>query len=350
LPKQDSAGGGIPGVIKFADAPSATQTVDGGGMKFSWARVNLIFWGTEWGGYPPVTQQQVIDAVNRILGGPYMGPLRQYGVKGGSLAGTKTVSGSDPPQPFGSSNVSQFITGLIDDEQLPEPDEEWPGPLLHLVVMPSNRTYQPPPGGPQLNGWHSAVAWEDYDIGDIDNSNAHFGWVINKGTLNSITVPFSHELVEACTDADGSGVQVLPTSPSNWNEIGDVCNSTSAINGDLVQSYWSQSDKSCVVGADVPPPPPPPIRVRVTCVSKYFNANIKQYGISYIGGVDQSGTHVYMSRLDVLNHLFNGSSFYVVGDDGSQAEVAPQDDGHGMYIATIPDKSTRDNLLSLPHC
>ena len=81
-----------------------------------------------------------------------MGPLRHYGVKGGSLAGTKTVSGSDPPQPFGSSNVSQFITGLIDDEQLPEPDEEWPGPLLHLVVMPSSRTYQPPPGGAQLNG------------------------------------------------------------------------------------------------------------------------------------------------------------------------------------------------------
>ncbi|MGZ3630400.1 MAG: hypothetical protein ACXWPS_04365 [Ktedonobacteraceae bacterium] len=63
-----------------------------------------------------------------------------------------------------------------------------------------------------------------------------------------MTTIFSRELVESCTDPDGSGIQVTPLDPKSWHEIGDVCQGNSdMLNGVRVQAYWSQTDGNCVI-------------------------------------------------------------------------------------------------------
>jgi hypothetical protein len=79
----------------------------------------------------------------------------------------------------------------------------------------------------------------------------HFAWVTNAGNLSSLTRIISHELVESATDPEGSAfLGVAGTcSQGGWCEIGDVCSSTSTLDGVTVQSYWSNQAGACVVPA-----------------------------------------------------------------------------------------------------
>jgi Protein of unknown function (DUF3892) len=61
--------------------------------------------------------------------------------------------------------------------------------------------------------------------------------------------------------------------------------------------------------------------------------------------------------LECIREIDRGNRFFVVGADGSQADVKVfmrfSPDGHPLgrrYIATVRDESKDDNLLSLPDC
>jgi hypothetical protein len=172
-----------------------------------------------------------------------MSYLAQYGVHRGNLRGTTFVTNSEPgstenpPTPgfFSLNGVGNFIIGLIDAGTLPEPDEDWP--LVNCVVMSTNSTFT---GGANISGQNTFITWNDYDLGDVDNDPAFYLWAGNDGTLNYITSTFSHELVEICTDPNGSGIRLVGcTGPSC--QIGDVCNSwCDDVRGVRVQAYWSQ--------------------------------------------------------------------------------------------------------------
>src|SRR5262249_46335011 len=80
----------------------------------------------------------------------------------------------------------------------------------------------------------------------------HYGWTINNGPLDTLTTIFSHELIEAVTDPEGTAIQVNPRNSGpggSWNEIsdGEAMNYAYRLNGSLVQSYWSQRDGRFVV-------------------------------------------------------------------------------------------------------
>jgi hypothetical protein len=78
--------------------------------------------------------------------------------------------------------------------------------------------------------------------------NVHYAW-LTTSSLASLTTIFSHELVEACSDPEGTAITGIAgtCSQTGWCEIGDVCQSTNAVCGVTVQSYWSQEDLACVV-------------------------------------------------------------------------------------------------------
>ena len=130
-----------------------------------------------------------------------------------------------------------------------EPDDD--SQLLYCVIMPvgvNNTTSG-------FVGEHTFFTYSDYDFPfDFDNDNAHFAWVTNNGTLDSVTRIFSHELVESATDPEGSAILGTPgtCAQSGWCEIGDVCSTTGRLNGVLVQSYWSQRDGACIVPTGLP--------------------------------------------------------------------------------------------------
>src|SRR5262249_49568173 len=92
--------------------------------------------------------------------------------------------------------------------------------------------------------------YTDYSFPFTFNTR-HYAWIgdADSGNLNTITDELSHEVVEAMTDPDGDGIQVLPRNNTDWNEIGDneAAEYHALINGYIVQSYWSLQDGAFAV-------------------------------------------------------------------------------------------------------
>ena len=224
------------------DAPATTTTSNGGGATIANVSLQLLFWGSSWNSNPsPIGQ--VVNAVNSILQGPYLSGLAQYFVAGGSLQGAWIVTGRDPNNLFSDDDVHSIISDLIDQGSFPEPDDPG-GRNLYMFILPANFR-----SNTIFTGEHMYDT--DFDFpGDSDKT--WFGWVTHNGTLDSLTPIFSHELVEACTDPEGDGVQVDPRNDTDWHEIGDVCCSNARVDGILVQSYWSDRDLACIVPTALP--------------------------------------------------------------------------------------------------
>jgi hypothetical protein len=237
-----------------AGGASGTSFKDNGAQKLTNVHVLLIFWGQQWAGNPNALATQVTANVTNLLAGPYMSYLVQYGVHRGSLWGTKFFTGGDPPNPFTTQSVGNFLINQLDNDNLPEPDSDWP--IFYCVIMPTNVSYQgskppdpvlplPPGTVSQVVGANSSIVWYDYDLGDVDNDPAHFAWIGNNGSANYITTVLSHELVETCTDPNGGNgiVQVSPPPQGNAAQIGDPCTQwCDFVRGVRVQAYWSQLD------------------------------------------------------------------------------------------------------------
>jgi hypothetical protein len=247
---------------------STVQFIDNGAQKLNGIHLQLIFWGTQWGPTedhffdadgneqiattPNALADQVTNAVQNLLAGPYMSYLVAYGVHRASMRGTTFVL-SDPPNPFAQGDVGNFVINQLDNEILPEPDSDWP--IVYAVIMPSNVSYQgqsppdtlplPPGVVSGVLGANSRVIWYDYDIGDVDNDPAHYFWVGSSGAdatqanLDYITTVLSHELIETCTDPNGGDglVQVGGTKPTA--QTGDACTSwCDYVRNVKAQSYW----------------------------------------------------------------------------------------------------------------
>ena len=113
-----------------------------------------------------------------------------------------------------------------------------PGALYCMVVPPGINTSESEDG---------PVMGEHFSWANV----TRLCWVRNDGSLtdvNSITKVLTHELVEACTDADPFGRPAfLVTANDQLQEIGDVCNNqVQILNGFGVQPYWSNLDGACV--------------------------------------------------------------------------------------------------------
>ena len=190
--------------------------------------------------------------------------LAQYGVHRGNVRGTTFANDTEPPKDangrFSFNSVGNLILNLLDNDRLPEPDEDWP--IVYAVIMPLNSAFAgrsppdnklplPPGVVSQVIGTNSRIIWNDYDIGDVDNDPAYFLWVGNDGTLDYITSVLSHELVEIATDPNGgNGVRQVGCSGQSCQvgDVGTVCqNWCDKVRGIQVQAYWSQLDGNGVL-------------------------------------------------------------------------------------------------------
>jgi hypothetical protein len=217
----------------------------GGGALMPHVSLVLIFWGNAWtraATSPAATQ--VRDAVQTMLDGPYLSGLDQYGIGRGTLKRAIIVL-SDPPETFNRSNWHDLIWNLIDQDTFPEPDDDG-GRNFYMIVLPPGIAYS----DPNVTGIHGYPG--DYDF-PFDYDVAWGGFVLNDGTLDTITTRLSHELVEACTDTEDDGWTVDGRSHPD-NEIGDICQDTvGQVDGVMVQGYWSNRDQACIIPQRSPP-------------------------------------------------------------------------------------------------
>ena len=234
-------------------------------------RVWLIFWGRDWMRTDvAVDRAAVTFDVLQILMSPYLSGLHQYRAsigyrtpnESGLLEGLVTVAsdlGSSPPDPPtflepdalhatkkvlpDLGEVTTLIENLLLSETIAAPTDP---NRLYVVVLPDgvgcsvdkNWTY----------GLHYAIA-KGYP------EKVHIAWVGNCGSRAVISSVFSHELVEAITDPEGDAIKATNPGrtcgnpdPTNWCEIGDVCQNApgQTSTGVTVQGYWSELDQRCV--------------------------------------------------------------------------------------------------------
>src|SRR5438270_2304304 len=180
----------------------------------------------------------MLSNVESINTGPYLdGPL-QYRVSKPRLVQTLVLDSEDPPNPFDKDDAGNRIKDLIGDGVFPEPVND--NEAAYAVFLPSKVGGKVLTLPPNQVGYHSNYL--NFDWGDFDFSYVHVAWAGNDGNRQTISLNFSHELVETLTDPDGSGWQVDPRSSFDWNEICDVCSSATILNGVAVSSYWSSQD------------------------------------------------------------------------------------------------------------
>jgi hypothetical protein len=253
-----SVGSGIVRAQALGDAGAAgTTVVDGGGLVLTEVQVQLIFWGATWGQNPLPTIASVENAVSSILTGPYMSALSQYrGVGGGILISPSVVvTTTSPHNPFSDDDVTLLVRDLLGGTiagfpigTVPEPDNN--KQIFYCVIAPANVKHQ---GTPSIAGEHLFFTLSDVNPSGGQQVRAHLAWLTHVGTLSSLTTIFSHELVETCSDPEGTAIQLDAPGfcfhdPNHWCEIGDNCEGTTGVvNGITVQGYWSQQDMACVV-------------------------------------------------------------------------------------------------------
>ena len=181
----------------------------------------------------------VTNAVNGILASSYLLEMSQYGYQQAWVRGSTIVTSPAPPANYSFDDIGNLVWNLIDDNKFAEPDDNG-GRILYMVFMPEGTTQ---PAGQR--GAHGDP--NDYDFPfDID-----YAWVgyISYGSLDYITDVFSHELVEAISDPEPhSPAWEMNRNINGGDEIGDACNNTvDRLNGILVQAYWSERQKACVI-------------------------------------------------------------------------------------------------------
>lgn len=199
-----------------------------GGPVIPNARVQAIFWGTEW--LVPAQQQAASDLITQLeqlFAGPYMRGLSQYGVSPATVLSAPVFDTTTVPPPIISTTViGQYLQtaigthGILDFRN----DDQ----LLYLVVT-LNRSWNTP----NVGGFH---AWNQ-----LGGRTFHWGW---------ISVPSSgfasHEIIEACTDPEATGW----LQPENGIEVGDICEDSGNIqttDGVDAAIYWSNVDGSCIL-------------------------------------------------------------------------------------------------------
>jgi hypothetical protein len=229
-----------------AEAAAALNNfTDKGGRIIRNVQVVLVFWGTAWTAIPTPNPSagNIADAVGIMASGQYMDSLRQYrGVGRGSLIQTVYVtqavgnSPANPPNPFNDTDVGDLVNELCTAGRVPSPAQN--DQLFFCVIMPQGVASS------------NANFIGEHTFSTIAGVRAHWAWVLNFGTLGSITNILSHELVETCTDPEGDGWTGNVCSQSGWCEIGDVCNTSAVVDGVTVQRYWSNFDGQCVVPTD----------------------------------------------------------------------------------------------------
>jgi hypothetical protein len=211
--------------------------VDNNGVVLQVPQLFLVYWGTAWTATPAPTPTSgaVTGACRTMMASAYLTGLAEYrGIGRGFVRGSAVITSSNPPNGFTDQQVANFIDAQITAGTIPGPDVD--NQTLYCVVMPQGTNAS----STSFIGEHTFYTRSSQRI--------HFAWITNSGNLASVTRIISHELVEAATDPEGSAwLGVAGTcSQGGWCEIGDICSSTSQLDGVTVQSFWSDQAGACV--------------------------------------------------------------------------------------------------------
>lgn len=271
-----------------ANPHTSTTPKNGTGKVITDANIHLLFWGDAWlSASNQPTMASVVTALDTLVSGPYLSKLSQYGVRHAQIADAYVVGlglESAAPSNFTDTDSSNLIEDLIRESLLPPITNAAGYTEVFALILPSA------PGG-SGGGW-SFAGHHAYKT-NAAGKNIYFLVVTSTGnSLEAITIGFSHELVESCTDPDFNEFKF-----SDGGELADPCqNQYGAVNGVYAQKYWSQSEKACVLpvlpDAPVPAGAERVVNITATCTinaaAKTPSAKTSTFNFTRVANLDNN--------------------------------------------------------------
>lgn len=340
-------------------------------------KLHVLFWyGDTEAGVIRDLGQEVMDFLTALCDSNYFNRLNQYGgvnqpvldrqwrSRFFPLSGITNVKDDSLPD----DQIQTILQALVRDNNIPHPNPRLPDTASDLYIVfvgarievthdGESSIHPTETGGflgvgktshDRFGGYHHSTKTLDAD-GDDDNLfYAVIPWasdssqnlyalpaVRNDAAFQSLARVWgqyaSHEIVEACTSRDGNGYQV------DGKEIGDVCEpkrikdfggaSTRNVTGARgqswrVETYWSQSDGTCVPTSDIVVPP-------ATAFSQNLWVECDKCGVLFYNGGIRHGKSVCPVGLQT--------------NPGHPAHSTPVD-GNGFILVPIEADNTVTNV------
>jgi hypothetical protein len=233
-----------------------------GGRVLERARITLVFLGDGWTAGLP-SQADAEACFRSLLATPYMSYLAQYGIRRAEIVGTITGPtslgklASDPRldlpqvQLISDKDITDALGAEADAHPRPAGEE-----TLYMAVI-SHQTQPVFSDHLDAAGFHLQFehAGRTYAYGAVPNWSGNTADNIWQST-GSLPATFAHELVEACSDPDGStGYQLTPSQnaadPAE-NELSDYAGTAvlrlpGMTRDILLEGYWSNVHDAWVV-------------------------------------------------------------------------------------------------------
>jgi hypothetical protein len=229
-------------------------------------QVCAIYWDSFYAENPDAVTL-LNDYFTYLVTNRYMGGLGQYGIEPAGVflkslvVDTRLSSNHPPSSPLQDGDIVNMLEGWINNNLLPQPSNNYDS--LYVILTPEgsivdlNGTLSNDPVN-GFGGYHSAALMGGFlGIGKQNLFYAVIPWPgvnmipadFHDFATEFLTVPISHEFVEATTDRNENG-----WISSNGCEIADICEVGGTVTnggavwvgGWLVTTFWSNANNTCI--------------------------------------------------------------------------------------------------------
>jgi hypothetical protein len=211
------------------------------------AKVQLIFLGNWNDSSIDPSKERIETAIQNIINSEYYSKLYQYKkIEKPIYLGSAINSKSNFPKEFKFDDIENVLgdsidTGLVSDFRSSHNREI----IYILILLPGYKNLADKDQEDPPDAIHDYFEYKGNDDGVFA---IYYGRPDEKIELQWITRAITHEIAEACTNPYEDDEGFMGPEDGTDREIADYCEKeTGIINGEIVEGYWSNLDKGCVI-------------------------------------------------------------------------------------------------------
>jgi len=205
-------------------------------------KVQLIFWG-DWND-PTInpSKERIENAAKNILSSEYFSKLNQYrNIQKPTYFGSVMNKSTNLPHEIKDKDIEKVIGACIDDGSVPDFRTFDDGQIMYMLIpTPKHRVHD------VGYAYHYNFKYQENEDGVYA---IYYGYKNEERTIEKLSIALAHEIAEMCTNPIDEDEGFEGSEDDEDNEIADLCEDkgTGLVNGEIVEGYWSNEDKACVI-------------------------------------------------------------------------------------------------------
>ena len=205
-------------------------------------KVQLIFWG-DWDD-PALnpSKERIENAAKNILNSDYFSKLHQYrNIQKPTYFGSVMNKKTNLPHKIEDSDMEKSISACIDDGSVPDFSTFADGQIMYMLIpIPKHRVDE------EGYAYHYNFKYKENKDGVYA---IYYGYKDEERTIEKLSIALAHEIAEMCTNPIDKHEAFEGSDDDKENEIADYCEDKGSglVNGEIVEGYWSNRDKACVI-------------------------------------------------------------------------------------------------------